>query len=125
MIEDQSVASYVTKVSKLASEIENQGEKLSDNIEMVSIISSVTPKFKNFKTVWCNIKEGRNINDLFARFQSEEDQITKADEAEPSSAFFSATTYINKNRKQLRNNPPEEKSIFGIKKIQDAISAKS
>ncbi|KAG5873757.1 hypothetical protein JTB14_008327 [Gonioctena quinquepunctata] len=51
MTEDENVASYVAKVSKLASEIENQGEKLTDNIKMVRIISSLTPKFTNFKTV--------------------------------------------------------------------------
>ncbi|KAG5863295.1 hypothetical protein JTB14_034896 [Gonioctena quinquepunctata] len=115
--EDENEASYVAKVSKLASEIENQGEKLTDNIKMVRTISSLTPKFKNFKTIWYNNEEGRNLDNLLARLQLEEDQITKADGAEPSAAVFSATTYINKNCKPLRNNPPEKKLIFEIKKI--------
>lgn len=39
MTEDDTVASYATKVSKLASDIEYQREKLPDNIKMVRIIS--------------------------------------------------------------------------------------
>lgn len=67
MQEDESVAAYVSKVSSLATEIEAQGEKLSDNIKMVRIISSLTPKYRNFKTVWYNIKEGRTIENLMEK----------------------------------------------------------
>ncbi|KAG5880152.1 hypothetical protein JTB14_003576 [Gonioctena quinquepunctata] len=61
---------------------------------MVRIISSVTPKFKNFKTIWYNIKEGRDLDNLLARLQLEEDHITKADGTEPSAAVSRGTTYI-------------------------------
>lgn len=60
---DESVAEYVPKCSMLAAEIEDQGEKLSDNIKMVRIVSSLTPKFKNFRTVWYNVNE-RKIDDF-------------------------------------------------------------
>ena len=51
MQEDESVAAYFSEVSSLAPEIEAQGEKLSDNIKMVRIISDSTPKYQNFNTV--------------------------------------------------------------------------
>nr|XP_046482949.1 uncharacterized protein LOC124219437 [Neodiprion pinetum] len=77
MSEDESVTTYVSKVMKLAAEIEDQGEKLSDNIQMSRITSSLTPKFQNFKTVWYNIREGRDLNSLLARLRQEEDQVNK------------------------------------------------
>ncbi|KAL6416954.1 hypothetical protein ACFW04_013075 [Cataglyphis niger] len=52
MSETESVAAYVSKVTKLVAEIEEQGEKLSDNIKMSRIISSLIPRFRNFKTVF-------------------------------------------------------------------------
>jgi len=44
MNENESVAAFVSKVSRMALEIEDQGEKLSDNIKMVRIISGLTQK---------------------------------------------------------------------------------
>lgn len=51
MVEDKSVTAYFSKVIKLAAEIENQGESLSDNMKMSRIISNLHPRFQNFKTV--------------------------------------------------------------------------
>lgn len=62
---------------KLAAEIEDQGEPLSDNIKMSRIISSLHPRFQNFKTVWFNIREGRDLNNLLSRLRQEEDQLNK------------------------------------------------
>lgn len=90
MHEDESVAAYVSKVSSLAAEIEAQGEKLSDNIKMVRIISSLPPRYQNFKTVWYNIKEGRTIENLMAKLQLEEDQLKKSNETESTEAAFNA-----------------------------------
>ena len=70
MQEDESVVAYASKMSSLAA----QREKLSDNIKMVRIISSLTSRFQNFKTVWYNIKEGRTIENLMAKLQLEEDK---------------------------------------------------
>ena len=96
MKEDESVAAHVSKVSSLAAEIEAQGEKLSDNIKMVRIISSLPPRFQNFKTVWYNIKEGRTIENLMAKLQLEEDQLKKGSEAEVTDAAFNAKSDYNK-----------------------------
>jgi len=73
----------------MALEVEDQGEKLSDNIKMVRIISGLTQKFRNFKTVWYNIKEGRSLESLLSRLQLEEDQMNKVND-ESSDAAFSA-----------------------------------
>lgn len=45
MAEEETFAAYISKVCKIAAEIEEQGEKLSDNIKMVRIVSSPTLKF--------------------------------------------------------------------------------
>lgn len=92
MSETESVAAYVSKVTKLAAEIEEQGEKLSDNIKMSRIISSLTHRFHNFKTVWYNIKEGRDLTNLLSRLQLEEDQYKKAEKSDDSAAAFAAKT---------------------------------
>lgn len=96
MQEDDTVAAYVSKVSSLAAEIEAQGEKLSDNIKMVRIISSLPPKYQNFKTVWYNIKEGRTIENLMAKLQLEEDQLKKNNDTEISQAAFNAKSAKHK-----------------------------
>lgn len=82
MAEDESMTAYFSKVMKLAAEIEDQGEQLSDNIKMSRIISSLHPRFQNFKTVWFNIKEGRDLNNLLSRLRQEEDQLNKNDGAD-------------------------------------------
>lgn len=87
MNDDEKVTEYVSKCSMLAAAIEDQGEKLSDNIKMVRIVSSLTPKFKNFRTVWYN---ERKIDDLLPRLQLEEDQLKKAIDGESSEAAFHA-----------------------------------
>lgn len=92
MQDEETVASHVSRVSSLAAEIEAQGEKLSENIKMVRIISSLPPKFQNFKTVWYNIKEGRTIENLLAKLKLEEDQLSKGNEASVSEAAFNAKT---------------------------------
>lgn len=116
MTEDESVAAYVSKVSRMAHEIEDQGEKLSDNIKMVRIISSLTPKFRNFKTVWYNIKEARTLDSLLSRLQLEEDQMSKVEDV-PSDAAFSAKF---KSKQQQNSNKTAAKqhstSIDELKK---------
>lgn len=90
MNEDESVAAYFSRCSLLASEIEDQGEKLSENIKMVRIISSLTPKYKNFRTVWYNVKEGRKLDEMLPQLQLEEDQLKKALDSESTEAAFHA-----------------------------------
>lgn len=90
MREDETVASYTAKVTQLASEIEQQGEKLSDNLKMVRIISSLPPKFNNYKTVWYNTKDTRTIDTLMSSLQLEEDNLKRinSEESTSSAAFF-------------------------------------
>lgn len=107
MTEGESVTSYVSKVSRMAHEIEDQGEKLSENIKMVRIISSLTPKFRNFKTVWYNIKEARTLDSLMARLQLEEDQMNKVDDT-PSDVAFSAKF----KSKQQRTNKKRQHRLM-------------
>lgn len=110
MQEEESVAAYVSKVSSLAAEIEAQGEKLSDNIKMVRIISSLPPKYQNFKTVWYNIKEGRTIENLMAKLQLEEDQLQKNGDAEVTEAAYNAKT--NKFHKSFEERKRTSKCNF-------------
>lgn len=92
MKEDESVANYVSRVNTLASEIEGQGEKMSDKLKMVHIISSLTPKFNNYKTVWYNTQETRSIDTMMSSLQLEEDNIKKnyADESDGSNVAYTA-----------------------------------
>lgn len=76
MTEDESVTSHVSKVRQIASELEDQGEKLSDNLKMCRIISSLAPRFQNFRTVWYNIKECRTMETLLSKLQLEETILT-------------------------------------------------
>lgn len=101
----------MSKESRMTQEIEDQGEKLSDNIKMVRVISSITLKFRNFKTVWYNIKEARTLDSLLARLQLEENQINKVDDT-PSYAAFSAKF----KSKQQRFTKKTSKSIDELKK---------
>lgn len=109
MSDDEKVASYYSRVDTLAHEIEDQGEKLSDNLKMCRIISGLTANFSNFRTVWFNIKEGRTMDALLAKLQLEEDSHNKLDREKSSSveAAFSASKFVNKNKKK---NKPESVS---------------
>ena len=59
---------------------------------MVRIISSLPPRYQNFKTVWYNIKEGRTIENLMAKLQLEEDQLKKGSDGEVTEAVFNVKT---------------------------------
>lgn len=69
MLEDEKVAAYVSKVKNLAHELEEQGEKLSDNLRLCRIISGLSSKFSNFRTVLYNITECRSLDTLLAKLQ--------------------------------------------------------
>ena len=57
--------------------LHRQQKSKPDNIKVVRIISSLTPRFQNFKAVLYNIKEVRTIEHLMAKLQLEEDQYKK------------------------------------------------
>lgn len=92
MKDDETVAGYVAKVNQLASEIEQQGEKLSDTLKMVRVIGSLPVKFNNYKTVWSNAKETRTLDTLMSSLQLEEDNLTRisGEQATTSDAAFAA-----------------------------------
>lgn len=106
MSNDESVTAYVSKVRTIASELEDQGEKLSDNLKMCRIVSSLTPKFQNFRSIWYNIKEGRTMETLMSKLQLEEDQLRKSErdtvqnESQPTEAAFSAKHFDTKKKKK-------------------------
>jgi len=75
MQDDESITDYLSQESSLVAEIEAQAAKLSDNMKMVRIISSLPGKFQNFKTVWYNVKEGRTIENLMSKLMLEEDHL--------------------------------------------------
>lgn len=90
MQEDESVAGYVAKVNQLASEIEQTGEKFSDKMKMVRIISGLPVKFNNYKTVWYNTRETRSLDTLMASLQLEEENLGRMnnEQAAASDAAF-------------------------------------
>lgn len=109
MKDTDTVATHVSRVMKLAAEIENQGEILSDNIEMARVVSSLTSRYKNFKTVWY-MKEGRELNNLLARLKLEEDQINKTSETETTGGAFNVN-FKKKKRESGSESIPELKKI--------------
>lgn len=106
MSDDDTVAAYFSKVRTIASELEDQGEKLSDNLKMCRIVSSLTPKFQHFRTVWYNVKENRTMDTLMAQLQLEEDQIRKTErdtqqnESKQTDAAFSAKHFDTQKKKK-------------------------
>ena len=65
MSENETIANYVSKVISLASDIESQGEKLSNKLKMVRIISSLPPKYNHYKTVWYKQKRTDQLKRYF------------------------------------------------------------
>lgn len=111
MNEDESVTAYFSKVRTIASELEDQGEKLTDNLKMCRIVSGLTPKFQHFRTVWYNIKECRTMETLLAKLQLEEDQQSKAGRETThhvNEAAFSAS-HSNKMMKKKKKLPLGER----------------
>lgn len=100
MRDDESIASYVARTTQLAAEIEDQeeNEKLSDNIKMCRIVSGLTDKFNNFRTVWYNVKESRNLDTLMAKLQLEEDSIGRAKESTSEAAFVASNVKLKKKK---------------------------
>lgn len=107
MSNDESVSAYVSKVRTIASELEDQGEQLTDNLKMCRIVSSLTPKFQHFRSIWYNIKEGRTMDTLMSKLQLEEDQLRKSErdtlqssESQLTGAAFSAKHIDTKKKKK-------------------------
>lgn len=106
MSDDESVSAYFSKVRTIASELEDQGEKLSDNLKMCRIVSGLTPKFQHFRTVWYNIKENRTMDTLLSQLQLQEDQARKSErdamqsDTRTTEAAFSAKHFDTKNKKK-------------------------
>lgn len=107
MQDGETIAGYVSKVNQLASEIEAQGEKLSDKLKMVRIISSLPQKFNNYKTVWYNTKETRTIDTMMSSLQLEEDNLSRMSNEECSTsdaAFVAKSTKTNKKKLKPKIN---------------------
>lgn len=115
MTEDEGVAAYVSKVCNLASELEEQGEKLSDNLKLCRIISGLSLKFNNFRTVWYNIKECRTMDTLLTKLQLEEDSMNKIERETTASveAAFSVTKQFgNKKKKKSKADGKSKSTCF-------------
>ncbi|XP_037930717.1 uncharacterized protein LOC119665561 [Teleopsis dalmanni] len=77
MKDDETVTGYVAKVNQLASEIEQQGEKLSDKLKVVHIISSLSVRFNHYKTTWYNTYDTRKMNTLMSSLRLEEESLNR------------------------------------------------
>lgn len=117
MKEDDSVANYVSKVNQLASEIEAQGEKLSDKMKMCRIISSLPNKFNNYKTVWYNTKESRTLDTMLSSLQLEEDNLKKNDAndgVQSNVAFAAKAKYKSKSKKPVNIDELKKKTKCNV-----------
>lgn len=123
MIENEKVAAYFSRVETLAHDIEDQGEKLSDNLKMCRIISGLLPKFNNFRTIWFNIKEGRTMDTLLARLQLEEDSHNKSERENSASveaavnAASSSTNRYKKNKKKNGKGDESKATCFSCSQV--------
>lgn len=112
----------------MAAEIEDQGEKLSDNIKMIRIISSLSPKFSNFKTVWYNVKDARTIDNMLARLQLEEDHLNKRDEgdsSERSAQNGSHRTNTKRGRHQSQSRRKTRNAIIAINSVIGSVNVRN
>lgn len=114
MRDDERVAAYISRVNQLASDIEQQKEKLTDNLKMARIIAGLTPIFNNYKTVWYNTTANRTLNELMSSLQLEEENLNRLEREEVtnSNAAFSAKT---KKNFKTKDSKPKSK-IDEIKK---------
>ncbi|XP_036320832.1 uncharacterized protein LOC118735278 [Rhagoletis pomonella] len=115
MRDDESVASYVARINQLASEIEQQNEKLSDRLKMTRIITGLTSNFNYYKTAWYNTKEYRTINELMSSLQLEEENLNRLngkDTASLSAAFSAKTKPKSFYPKDLKS----KSKIYNLKK---------
>uniref|UniRef100_A0A1Y1M571 Integrase catalytic domain-containing protein n=1 Tax=Photinus pyralis TaxID=7054 RepID=A0A1Y1M571_PHOPY len=110
MKDEESIANYVAKVNQLASEIEQQGEKLSDRLKMVRVISSLPARFNNYKTVWYNTKETRTLDTLLSSLQLEEENLNRLD-VEASSTSDAAFV-----AKAMKKKPTPKMNLDELKK---------
>ena len=113
MRDDESIASFVARVNQLASEIEQQNEKLSENLKMARITTGLTAKFNNYKTVWYNTKENRTLNELMSSLQLEEENLNRlnGEEISKSNVAFSA-----KSKSSKQNSFKVKSKIDDLKK---------
>lgn len=115
MSDDETVSTYFSKVRTIASELEDQGEKLSDNLKMCRIVSSLTPKYQNFRSIWYNVKENRTMDTLLSQLQLEEDQLRKNErdsmtsESTTTDAAFSAK-HIDTQKKKKKPSLSERQA---------------
>lgn len=83
---------------------------MSDNIKMCRIIHGLTPKFRNFRTVWFNIKECRTLNTMMEKLQLEEDNNNKSECDKQCEVAFSAKHKENKKKKNVSLSEKQKKS---------------
>ncbi|XP_015119540.1 uncharacterized protein LOC107042851 [Diachasma alloeum] len=118
MVEGESVTAYVKKVPKIAAELESQEEVLSDNLQMIRIISTLTPMFKNYKTVWYN-KSNKSLKTLLGELRLEKDQLNKADQTENVEAAFATRGSVAGHRREtgrVSNGKSDYKLVAALKK---------
>lgn len=116
MKEDDKIIDYISKVNRIADEIEQQGEKLSEKLKMFRIIGSLSSKINNYKTVWYNTKDSRTLDTLMSALQLEEEHLNR-NQGQDEASIDQVTFVAAKSQKGKGGKKPKSKgNIDEIKK---------
>lgn len=97
---NDSIAQHIAKVESLAKHVKEAGDQISEAAIMMKIISTLPPKYRNFRQAWLSLDDAKqNIPNLTSRLLDEEKNLTSYEETEVAMATLSISrTAGDKNR---------------------------
>lgn len=79
------MVAHFPRIDTRAHEIEDRGEKLSNDLKMCRFIIGPSPKFSNIRSIWFIAKESRTMDTLLTRLQLEGDSRNRTEREESAS----------------------------------------
>lgn len=93
--EGDGVAIFVSKIEEICNQLEQNGEKIPDQMKLTKILMSLPDKFKHFISAWDSVPaRDKTLNELMSRLIIEEERMNQDNSCEVE-AFSSLAPNIN------------------------------
>lgn len=109
MMPSDSIAQHISKVERLAQQLKESGENISDMALMTKILSTLPSKYRTLRQAWMSLDpKQQTIHNLTARLLDEEASLTSEEQSE----IALVTQNKNGNIRKVENKSKNSRQRF-------------
>lgn len=101
-----SIAKHISNVERLAQQIKDSGDSISDTAITTKILSTLPSKYWPFRQAWLSVEEAKQtISNLTARLMDEEKNLNH--QADTETALMASSSQARKEMQQNKGSKPK------------------